>query len=83
MSHDASSPADAYPLLQALRNRRSRRFGLGMEIPAGPLAYKSEAEPLRLTEDEEALLAFAACGVTGPALGDLDYSSGGGGTILA
>jgi len=72
-----------YPLLDALRDRRSRRFGVGMEMKAGPLAYKSEAPPLRLSEDEEALLAFAACGVTGPALGDLAYGSAGGGGIMA
>ena len=72
-----------YPLVDALRYRRSRRFGVGMEMKAGPLAFKSTAKPLRLTEDEDALLAFAACGVTGPALGDLVYSPGGGGTIMA
>jgi hypothetical protein len=72
-----------YPLLDALRYRRSRRFGVGMEMKSGPLAFRSTAAPLRLSEDEEALLAFAACGVTGPALGDLVYSEGGGGTILA
>lgn len=78
-----ASPAADYPLLNALRYRRSRRFGVGMEMQAGPLAYKSRVTPLRLSEDEEALLAFAACGVTGPALGDLVYSAGGGGTIMA
>ena len=45
--------------------RRSRRFGLGMEIPSGPLAYKSEHEPVPLAEDEEFLLIAAATGVTG------------------
>jgi len=77
------SPAANYPLLDALRYRRSRRFGVGMEMKTGPLAYRSTAPPSRLTEVEEALLAFAACGVTGPALGDLVYSPGGGGTIMA
>ena len=72
-----------YPLLDALRLRRSRRFGVGMEMSAGPLAFRSEAIPLRLSEHEEALLAFAACGATGPALGELVYSEGGGGTIMA
>jgi hypothetical protein len=72
-----------YPLLDALRDRRSRRFGHGMEMGTGPLAHQSETPPLRLSEDEEALLAFAACGVTGPALVELDYSPGGGGTIVA
>jgi hypothetical protein len=28
-----------YPLLQALLARRSRRFGLGMTLNGGPLAY--------------------------------------------
>jgi hypothetical protein len=30
-----------YPLIDALRERRSRRFGLGMRIPGGPLSYES------------------------------------------
>ena len=71
-----------YPLLDALRDRRSRRFGTGMRID-GPLAHRSAAAPLRLSEQEEALLAFAACGITGHALGDLEYQPGGGGTIMA
>ena len=79
----ASSLLEKQPLLDALRLRRSRRFGAGMEMKAGPMAFKSHAQPLRLSEHEEALLAFAACGLTGPALGDLVYSEGGGGTILA
>lgn len=70
-------------LIEALRDRRSRRFGRGMRIDRGPLAYVSRQEPLRLTEEEEALLAFAACGFTGPALGDLTYAPGGGGEIMA
>ncbi len=73
----------AYPLLEALRGRRSRRFGLGMQMEHGPMAYTSRHAPLCLTEDEEALLAFAACGVTGYALADLVYEKGQGGTILA
>lgn len=82
MSADVPLAALArYPLLDALRDRRSRRFGLGMEI-AGPLAYKSDRPPVPLTDEEQALLAFAACGLTGPALGDLEYQPGGG-TIMA
>ncbi len=53
-----------------------------MEI-GGPLAHRSRQPPVRLTEDEEAVLAFAACGVTGHALIDLEYQPGGGGTIVA
>jgi hypothetical protein len=73
----------AYPFIEALRNRRSRRFGVGMEMDSGPLAFSSTQRPLRLSEEEEALLAFAACGVTGHALGDLDYTPEGGGAIMA
>ena len=71
------------PLLSALRSRRSRRFGLGMKIPAGPLAYQSRHPPAPLTEDEEAALVFAACGITGHALADLCYDRDGGGNIMA
>src|SRR6185503_4932041 len=72
-----------YPLLTALRERRSRRFGLGMRIPGRPLAYESRHKPRPLTEDEEAALVFAACGITGHALADLCYATDGGGSIMA
>lgn len=49
----------------------------------GPLAYVSRHAPFPLTEEEEAVLAFAACGITGYALGDLPYAEGEGGTIMA
>jgi len=73
----------SYPLLAALRERRSRRFGLGMKIPGGPLAYQSRHQPVPLSEAEEAALVFAACGVTGHALADLCYARGEGGNIMA
>jgi hypothetical protein len=82
MSAEGLESVRRYPLLDALRDRRSRRFGVGMRI-GGPLGHESAAAPLRLTEDEEGLLAFAACGFTGPVVGDLDYTPEGGGTILA
>src|ERR1041385_7190835 len=72
-----------YSLLTALRERRSRRFGLGMKIPGGPLAYGSRHQPRPLTEDEEAAMVFAACGITGHALADLCYAKDGGGGIIA
>jgi len=72
-----------YPLLTALHERRSRRFGLGMKMPTGPLAFESRHAPVPLTEAEEAALAFAACGITGHALADLCYAPGGGGAIMA
>ncbi len=71
-----------YPLLQALRGRRSRRFGMGMKIEQGPFTYASPYPPQPLTEDEEAILAFAACGITGYALADLAYGKGQGGHML-
>ncbi len=70
-------------LLQALRERRSRRFGLGMKIPAGPLAFESRHQPKPLTEAEEAALVFAAGGIAGHALADLNYATEGGGSIMA
>jgi len=78
-----SDQVSDYPFLKTLRERRSRRFGLGMKIPAGPLAYESRYKPEPLTEDEEAALVFAACGITGHALADLCYAKGQGGGIMA
>jgi hypothetical protein len=72
-----------YPLLDALRERRSRRFGLGMRIPDGPFQYTSCHTPQSLDEADEAALAFAACGLTGYALADLAYGPGQGGQMLA
>ncbi|MEK6408455.1 MAG: hypothetical protein AABN34_16125 [Acidobacteriota bacterium] len=71
----------SYSLLDALRDRRSRRFGLGMKME-GALAFESKRDPMPLTDDEEALLAFAACGVTGYALADLAFAPGQGGDIM-
>jgi hypothetical protein len=42
----------------------------------GPLAYESEKEPEPLSLEEEAALAFAGCGVTGPTLAELPYENG-------
>lgn len=72
-----------HPLLTALRERRSRRFGCGMKMPAGPLAFESRHAPVPLTEAEESALVFAACGITGHALADLVHAKGGGGNIMA
>ena len=87
MTPQHSEPPDALnatcSLLTALRERRSRRFGLGMKIPAGPLAYESRRPPVPLTEAEESALAYAACGITGHALADLSYARGHGGNIMA
>jgi hypothetical protein len=72
-----------YPLLEALKKRRSRRFALGMKMDKGPLAYSSRHAPFPLTEEEEAALVFAAAGITGYALADLPFAEGEGGKIMA
>src|SRR5262245_1973914 len=60
-----------YSLFDALYGRRSRRFGLGFEMPEGPFRYKSAHTPVPLTEIEEALLVGAGAGFSGLALWDL------------
>ncbi|HVO96050.1 MAG TPA: hypothetical protein VMT22_24560 [Terriglobales bacterium] len=72
-----------YPLLEALTKRRSRRFALGMKMDSGPLAFQSRSPALPLTEEEEALLVFAAAGITGHALLDLSFAPDQGGAIVA
>lgn len=76
-----------YSLLEALLARRSRRFGKGMRLNGGPLAYASAYEPAPLSPAEEATLAFAASGITGYTMAELPYQAGdvaeaGGGNII-
>jgi hypothetical protein len=54
-----------FPLMRAIFGRRARRFGLGMEIPSGPLAFRSRSEPVPLSELETTLLIAAGTGVSG------------------
>ncbi len=58
-----------YPLFQALFGRRSRRFGLGMTLPSGPLAFQSNHAPLPLSELERSILIAAATGISGWSFG--------------
>ena len=78
----SSSPtiekASTYPLMQALLHRRSRRFAKGMRLNGGPLAFASAHRPQPLSLEEEATLAFAACGITGYGLADLPFQNGDG-----
>ena len=60
-----------YPLFEALYGRRSRRFGLGFEMPEGPFRYRSAQAPVPLSELEEALLVGAGAGFSGVAFWDL------------
>ncbi len=62
-----------YPALRAIFTRRSRRFALGAEL-TGPLAYRSESDPVPLAEDEEAILVAAATGITGVARDDWPFT---------
>ena len=55
----------AFPLVEALYGRRSRRFAVGAEIPDGHLAFRSRHEPLPLTELERMLVLSAMGGTTG------------------
>src|SRR5579863_8854943 len=54
-----------FPLVGGILGRRSRRFGYGMSIPSGPLAYASRHEAWPLSDLERALLVGVATGVTG------------------
>lgn len=57
--------AAQFTLMDALYGRRSRRFGMGMEIPDGIFAYKSEKEPMPLDPVEQMLVLTAVAGNTG------------------
>ncbi len=85
----AAGPAAAatYPLIEAMVRRRSRRFALGNRLQGGAFSYTSDASPVPLSIDEEAILAFAGAGVTGHVYGELPFqpSAGpetGGGQIM-
>jgi hypothetical protein len=54
-----------FPLVEALLGRRSRRFALGDELPDGPLAYRSNHQPMPLDELERLLVLAAMGGTTG------------------
>ena len=62
-----------FPLYSALFGRRSRRFGWGMEIPRGPLKFKSEKTPSSLDDFERSLLIASGLGVSGMHFG-IPYS---------
>lgn len=69
---ESTTPIDQllrFPLVDALFGRRSRRFGAGMEIPSGPLAFKSQRATLPLLEREQSLLVAAGTGVSGWSFG--------------
>ncbi len=65
--HERAALAQAahFPLLAAITGRRSRRFPVGGQIPAGALAYTSRRPVQPLSEVERALLLSVTGGVTG------------------
>ena len=65
-----------YPLFDAIMGRRSRRFGLGMEMESGPFRYRSEKRPVPLDDLETAMLVAAATATTGPILAETEYPGG-------
>lgn len=73
-SEDGRAHVAGHPLLETLVTRRSRRFALGSNLHGSALSYTSQAKPVPLTTDEEAILAFAAAGVTGYVNGELPYT---------
>ena len=60
----ALAQARAFPVLESIFTRRSRRFALGAEL-TGPLGFKSDKEPVPLAFEEEAILVAAATGISG------------------
>jgi hypothetical protein len=54
-----------FPLIEAIRGRRSRRFAKGATIPDGPLAYTSSEAPQPLDPRAQMLLIATMAGNTG------------------
>lgn len=70
-------------LFDALATRRSRRVGMGMDLPGGALAHRASCAARPLSEEETATLVFAAAGFTGGSLFDWDLGAQAGGSMLA
>ena len=66
--------ATVQTLVDLLGQRKTRRFGCGMELPAGPLQHRSELPPIPLSPAETEYLLFAGVGATGPHLADMQYA---------
>jgi hypothetical protein len=76
MKQLAAQPATmeaTFTLLDLLQQRKTRRFGLGMTLPGGPLQYTSRHEPMPLSREEERYLIYAAIGKSGRNLGDMQF----------
>ncbi len=66
------------PLLQTMFTRRTRRFPQGGRLSSrrGRLQYDSTQEPVSLTEEETALLCYAASGITGVTVEEIRHLLG-------
>ncbi|WP_462137561.1 hypothetical protein [Candidatus Mycalebacterium sp.] len=67
---DGLKKAIKHGFFDTVFERRSRRFGLGMEIPEGPLEYKSGHKPEPLSELEEAIIVWTGLGIKNINLSD-------------
>lgn len=67
--------ASVQALIDLLAQRKTRRFGCGMELPAGPLKYRSKLPPVPLNAEETQYLLFAGVGDTGRHLADMQYAN--------
>jgi hypothetical protein len=74
---DALQAALSFPALDAIFTRRARRFALGATL-TGPLAFRSEKEPVPLAVEEEAMLVAAATGITGVVREEWPFRTGAG-----
>ena len=72
-SADGLSDVQARTLIDVFLERRSRRFALGSDLHGGAMDFRSAAQPVPLSPDEQAILAFAGSGVTGRVFGELPY----------
>ena len=68
--------ATNYSYLDALYERRSRRFAMGGEIDEGPLKFKSKHKPVPLSEIEEAILVWNGLGIKNINLSDFPPHKG-------
>jgi hypothetical protein len=78
----ALEAAFSFPALEAIFTRRARRFALGATM-TGPLAFRSQKEPVPLAIEEEAILVAAATGITGVVREEWPFTTDDGGTTSA
>ncbi len=74
VKYQSAKSAAVHTVILLLEQRKSRRFGCGMELPAGPLRYRSEIPPIPLSREERHYLLFAGAGNTGRHLADMQFA---------